>query len=125
MQSAKQVLQQERGRQTKQTRKQQLSEMSGPNAMDPTIEAAHNELETAGVHHYMPEVRSMPVVKGYKEPPEEMAAVGHLQAAEFLTYEMLNLGQGRVQQATMTRAENMTYERVRAFVVGAADSSRE
>jgi hypothetical protein len=107
----------EQRRETEVTRRQQLLYSHGPNYMNPVIEAAHAELEQAGVQHYMPEPRFAPPVKGWKTPNAQMAAAGQPQAPEFPTFEFLNMGQPHnVRAATLSHSQNMTYEHVRDFV---------
>ena len=55
-------------------------------------------------------------MKAWKTPPRQYAAAGQVQAPEFPTYEMLNLGEVALQRFDWTRRA-MTYERMREFVV--------
>jgi len=92
--------------------------------MDPMIEAHHEQLEEAGVGHYMPEVRSEPPRRAWRAPPEQWTSAGYPQVPEFPSFEALNLGEIHIRQARpLTEAQNMTYERVRDFVVAPTWSS--
>ena len=67
--------------QTNQLRRQVLSSSSGPNQINPTVEAHHPDLEGAGVPHDMPApraTRSSPYP--YPAPYDEYAADGHPRA---------------------------------------------
>ena len=114
---AKDLMRQDRAAQTAQTRKKQLRETFQPNLMEGTIEAHHHELEAAGVHHYMPLVKSYPAQIRYQEPTPQYAATGQPQANEFPTFEELNLNQKRVGVPVLTQEQAMTYEHARRFVV--------
>ena len=61
---AENSLKQQDEQQTKEARAQHLSAKYAPNRMDPMIEAHHEELEEAGVGHYMPEVVTAPDLEG-------------------------------------------------------------
>ena len=111
-------------RQTAAARRDQLRLMYGPNKMNSVIEAHHDELQEANVPHVMPAPRLPPCVKVWKAPPPQYIASGQLQAPEFSTYEMLNLGQvADIKSATLTLDQAMTYERVREFAVAPTWSS--
>ena len=121
---AKKTLKQQNEQQTKEARAQHLSATYAPNRMDPMIEAHHEELEEAGVGHYMPEVQTAPPRRTWKAPPPQFAAQGYPQAPQFPSFEALNLGEFHVRQARpMTEAQNMTYERARGLVVAPTWSS--
>ena len=109
---------QSRQQQTAETRREQLRLSYGPNKMNPVIEAHHDQLEEADVPHAMPAPRLPPPVKAWKTPPLQYAAAGQVQAPEFPTYEMLNLGEvADIKSAKLRRNEAMTYERIREFAV--------
>ena len=117
------VMNAEHRRQTAETRHEQLRHTYGPNRMNPTIEAAHDELEEVGAPHYMPGPRFSPPRRGWETPHQQMIAYGQLQAPEFPTFESLNWGQLPARSAAPSRSENMTYERIRDIVVGPTWSS--
>ena len=109
---------QSRQQQTAETRREQLRLSYGPNKMNPVIEAHHDQLEEADVMHAMPAPRLPPPVKAWKTPPLQYVAAGQVQAPEFPTYEMLNLGEvADIKSAKLRRNEAMTYERIREFAV--------
>jgi len=109
---------QSRQKQTAETRRDQLRLMYGPNKMNSVIEAHHDELEESNVPHVMPAPRLPPTVKAWKTPPQQWAAAGQVQAPEFPTYEMLNLGEvADIKSAKLRLNEAMTYERIREFAV--------
>jgi hypothetical protein len=112
------LMNEEHRRQTAQTRHEQLRHTYGPNRMHPVIEASHDEFEEAGVPHYMPGPRFTPPRRAWATPHQQMVAYGQPQAREFPTFEALNMGQLPVRAAGPTRAENVTYERLRDAVVG-------
>ena len=121
---AKKTLKQQNEQQTKEARAQHLSATYGPHAMDPMIEAHHEELEEAGVGHYMPEVVTAPPRRAWKAPPPQWAAQGYPQAPQFPSFEALNLGEVHVRPARpLTEAQNMTYERARDLVAPPSWSS--
>ena len=107
----------EESRKTAVLRREILSKSHGPNRMDPTIEAEHEQLETAGVPHYMPKPRTVPPKAFFTRPPPEMVAQGQPQVPEFRTFERLNMGQPETLRAsTLSASQNMTYERMRDLV---------
>jgi len=109
---------QSRQQQTAETRREQLRLSYGPNKANPVIEAHHDQLEEASVPHVMAMPRLPPPVKAWKTPPLQYAAAGQVQAPEFPTYEMLNLGEvADIKSAKLRRNEAMTYERIREFAV--------
>jgi hypothetical protein len=121
---AKKSLKQQNEQQTKEARAQHLSAKYAPNRMDPMIEAHHEELEEAGVGHYMPEVVTAPPRQTWKAPPPQWAAQGYPQAPQFPSFEALNLGEVHVRPARpLTEAQNMTYERMRDLVAPPSWSS--
>jgi hypothetical protein len=121
---AKNSLKQQDERQTKEARAQHLRAKYAPNRMDPMIEAHHEELEEAGVGHYMPEVQTAPPHQTWKAPPPQWAAQGYPQAPQFPSFEALNLGEVHVRPARpLTEAQNMTYERARDLVAPPSWSS--
>lgn len=109
---------QELQRDTEATRRQQLMQGYGVNRMNPTIEAAHDELEEAGVPHAMPAPRIAPLKQPWHTPSVQYAAFGQPQAPEFTPFEQLNQGQpANVNATTLSPSQNLTYERAREFVV--------
>ena len=57
-------------------------------------------------------------MKVWKTPPQQYAAAGQVQAPEFPTYEMLNLGEvANIKSAALRLDQAMTYERIREFAV--------
>ena len=64
----------------------------------------------------MPAPRMPPPVKSWKAPVQQYAAAGQLQAPQFPTYEMLNLGAvADIKSAKLPLNRAMTYERMRDF----------
>ena len=111
-------------RETAEIRRQQLMAIHHPNDMDPTIQAAHDELEEAGVPHRVALPGAAPLKRGYTAPTEQMVSAGQPQAPEFPPFEVLNQGQpANVRQATLRIDQNLTYERMRDFVPGLTWSS--
>ena len=109
---------QHRQQQTAETRREQLRLSYGPNKMNSVIEAHHDQLEEVNIPHIMPAPRLPPPVKVWKTPPQQYAAAGQVQAPEFPTYEMLNLGQvANIKSAALRLDQAMTYERIREFAV--------
>lgn len=107
----------EESRKTAALRREILSKSYGPNRMNATIEAEHEQLETAGVPHYMPKPRTVPPKAFFTKPPAQMVAGGQPQAPEFPTFELLNMGQPEsLRAATLSASQNMTYERMRDLV---------
>ena len=105
---------QSRQRQTADARREQLRLMYGPNKMNSVIEAHHDQLEESSIPHVMPAPRMPPPVKAWKAPPPQYAAAGQLQAPQFPTYEMLNLGAvADIKSAKLRPDQAMTYERLR------------
>jgi len=114
----------EHHRETQETRRHQLMHTYAVHHMNPVIEASHDELGEAGVHHYMPEPRQPVPRRVWHTPNDQQEAFGHPQAPEFPTFETLNMGQpSNVRQATLRPDQNMTYERMRDFTVGRTWSS--
>jgi hypothetical protein len=86
--------------------------------MHPVIEATHEELVEAGVPHYIAEPREPLPRRVWHTPPPQFAAAGQPQATEFRTFEQLNMGQpANFRTATLSPAQNATYERMREFTV--------
>jgi len=82
----------EQKQQANQMRRLQLSSY-GPTSGHWTVEAHHADLEYTGVPHAAPMPKlAMPAGK-WQSPPNEFESAGHPQAAEFPTYEQLNMGQ--------------------------------
>ena len=124
METARELTQLEESRKTAAVRREILSKSYGPNKMDPTIENEHEELRDSGVPHYMPKPRTMPPKAFFTRPLPEMAASGQPKAPEFPSFELLNMGQpATIREATLTKSQNMTYERMRDFVVQPTFSS--
>ena len=116
--TAKALQQSEQQRHTAEARTSHLRQTYGANRMDPTVEAAHEELTEAGVPHAMPVPRIAPNRTSFPAPPQEFVAAGQPQAAEFPPFEHLSMGQpARVTQGHLSPSENLTYERARDFVV--------
>ena len=116
--SAFDLMNQEHQRETEATRREQLRRGYGPNRMHPVIEATHEELVEAGVPHYIAEPREPLPRRVWHTPPPQFAAAGQPQATEFRTFEQLNMGQpANFRTATLSPAQNATYERMREFTV--------
>ena len=115
---AKKSMSRQNEQQTKEARAGYLRAAYGANRMDPMIEAHADQLDEAGVGHYLPELKSEPVRSAWKAPPQQWTAAGYVQAPEFPTFEALNRGEIHVRQAhPLTKAQNMTFERVRDLAV--------
>ena len=118
------LMHQEETKKTAANRREILSKSYGPNRMDPTIEAAHLELVEAGVHHYMPKIRTLPPKAMFTKPHPAMVVMGQPQAPEFPSFEFLNMGQpANIRAATVSLSQNSTCERIRDFVVQPTFSS--
>jgi len=82
----------EKKQQANQLRRLQLSTYA-PTSGHWTVDAHHEDLEHRGVPHAAPMPKlAMPAGK-WRSPPDEFVSAGHPQAAEFPTYEQLNLGE--------------------------------
>ena len=115
---AKEAQSAEHRRQTAEMRREQLAATHGAWNMHPTVEAAHEELDEAGVPHEMPLPRLAPPMKAWPAPAEQWAAYGQRQAPEFPSFEILNMGQpATLRAARVTRKEGLTYEHLRDLVV--------
>ena len=115
--TAHRLVQQEESRKTAANRREILRLSHAPNKLNPTIEMEHDELEVAGVPHYMAMPRSLPPKAQYTKPPAQFAASGQPQAPQFKSFEQLNMGQpDNVRAATLSMSQKMTYERMRDFV---------
>ena len=115
---AKEAQSAEYRRQTVEMRAQQLAATHGLDSMNGVIEAAHHELEEAGVPHEMPVPRLDPPMKAWPAPAEQWVAYGQRQAREFPSFEVLNGTQSEsLKAARVTHKEGMTYEHLRDLVV--------
>jgi hypothetical protein len=118
-QAAMDMRQQELQLVTQATRKQQLDVYGPVVLVDPTVEAAHDELDQIGVAHHMPSVRSVPAQKGWPTPHEQFAAAGQPQPPQFPSYEALN-GAGPFSMRGLaeppSRDELITYAKARRVV---------
>ena len=113
------LMQQHESRKTAANRREILRLSHAPNKLNPTVEMEHKELEIAGVAHYMPMPRSLPPKAQFTRPLPQFVASGQPQAPEFTPFQQLNMGQpDNVRAATLSTSQNMTYERMRDFVVG-------
>ena len=119
------LMNQEHRRQSEEARSQHLSATYGPNRMDPTVEANHEDLEEAGVPHNMPAPRPGELRRhSWRTLPGQFAAAGQPQAPQFTPFEVLSMGQPSTLRAgNLTISQNMTYERARDFVVQPTSSS--
>jgi hypothetical protein len=116
--TAFELMNEEHRRETADLRSQQLGAIYGADTMNPVIAANHDDLEEAGVSHFMPAARLPPVNRGYSHPPQQFAAAGRPQFPELPAFQTLNMGQpATLRQGNLSRAENMTYERVRDLAV--------
>ena len=114
---AQAAMHEDRKQQTELTRNEQLSRSYGPNHMNPVVEASHEQLVEAGVPHQMPAPRIPAPIRSWPAPPPQYVCDGQLQAPEFPTFESLNMGQPtNFKTATLTPAQNMTYEQARRLV---------
>ena len=69
IEAAHNIMHMDESRKTASLRREILSKSYGPNHMDPTIEAEHEELTDGGVAHYMPKIRTVPPKAFYAKPP--------------------------------------------------------
>lgn len=116
--TAFELMNREHRQETAESRRVHLGASYGPNRTHPVIEASHEELREAGVPHYLPAPRLTPPSSSWRTPPSAQAAYGQPQAPAFPDFRVLNMGDpANVRQATLTPAQNATYERVRDFVV--------
>jgi len=112
------LMNQEHQRETEATRREQLRLSYAPNRMHPVVEAAHQELEEAGVFHYRAGPREEPPRRVWHTPNAQLEAFGQPQAPEFPSFEALNMGQpSDLRAARLTAAQNVTYEQMRSSVV--------
>jgi hypothetical protein len=121
---AARFLREQRQQDTEAARKEALGMFHGAWKSHPVIEAAEEELKEAGVTH--PDVgEEKPMepmviraqVNNYSAPPAPMAAAGQPQAAEFPSFEVLNMAQPTdLRAAKMSHSTAMSYERMRDFV---------
>ena len=114
--TAKESMDSDKRARARELRSETLSAQHGPNMLNPVIEAHHESLSETGVPHFMPGVRP---VKNHSlpAPPPAYVAAGQLQAPEFPSFEVLNMGQPEnVLAAKLTREQNMTYEHIRDYV---------
>ena len=115
--TAFEVMNQEHRQQTEATRREQLRLSYAPNRMHPVVEAAHGELEEAGVPHLQAGPRDEPPRRAWHTPNAQFQAFGQPQAPEFPTFESLNMGQPtNIRAATLSPSQNTTYEQMRNFV---------
>ena len=115
---AKEAQSAEHRRQTAEMRREQLAATHGAWNMHPTVEAAHEELDEAGVPHEMPLPRLAPPMKAWPAPAPQYAAAGQLQAPEFKSFEILNgLQPESLRAARVTHKQGLTYEHLRDLVV--------
>jgi hypothetical protein len=118
IETSHQLMMEHESRKTAANRREILRLSHGPNRTNPTIEMEHAELDVAGVPHYMPMPRTLPPKAHFTRPLPQLAAYGQPQAPEFKPFEQLNMGQpDNVRAATLSKSQNMTYERLRDFVV--------
>ena len=116
--TAFELMNQEHQQETRETRHEQLRLTYGPSHMNPVVQASHDELEEAGVGHFMPGPREPPPRRVWHTPHDQLVAAGQPQAPEFPSFERLNMGQpANFRASTLTPSQNMTYERAREFVV--------
>ena len=109
---------QHRQQTTAATRRHQLFYGYGSNKGHPVVEAMHDELEAVGAPHYMPMPRFTPSTVGWEAPHQEMIAKGQPQAPEFPDFAAMNMGGDFDARAAVFKpSQNLTYERVRDFVV--------
>lgn len=116
--TAAELMNQEHQQQTAEARTAYLSQSHGANHMHPVIEASHDELDEASAPHIMPGPRLAPANPRYRAPTPAFVAAGQPQAPEFPPFEHLNQGQpSRLNQGHLSTSQNLTYERMRDFVV--------
>ena len=82
----------ERRQQANQTRRQQLSAY-GPSAGHWTVDAHDKDLEYRGIPHAAPMPKLAMLAGKRRSPPDEYISAGQPQAAEFPSFEQLNMGQ--------------------------------
>lgn len=115
--TAHQLTHEEESRKTTANRREILRLSHAPNKTHPVIEAEHDELELAGVPHYMRMPRTLAPKAHFTKPLPQFVSGGQLQAPEFKSFEQLNMGQpDNIRAATMSRSQAMTYERLRDLV---------
>lgn len=108
------VMNREHLREDEESRRQFLRQAHGPNSTHPSVYAARDELQQAGVRHWIPAPRSPPQRVVYRAPPQQYAAAGQPQAREFTDFRVLNMGDpSSLRAGHMTVSQNMTYERLR------------
>lgn len=85
IEAAHNITHMDESRKTASLRREILSKSYGPNRMNPTIEAEHEELTDGGVAHYMPKIRTVPPKAFFSKPPlgpTESTRVPVLRAAQ-------------------------------------------
>ena len=112
--TATQLMEIERRRQTEHNRSHVLYSTHGPNLGDPTIQAAFDELDEAQAYHTKPAARPHPIKSYYLEPPGQWASAGQPQAPEFTPWGALNLGEPHtVRTGEITLGHATGYDRLR------------
>ena len=114
--TARDILYERHQKETQQTQAHQLT-IYGQLKINSVIEAAHKELESAGVGHAKSPIQSQPPRKAYTTPPLQSITLGQPQYKEFPTYEELNTT-GRFEKKVLKfdPSENLTYERARDMI---------
>jgi hypothetical protein len=115
---ASQLEKQEHQNRTEDARAENLYAAYGSDSTNPVIEAAHDELNEAGVPHAIPLPRLVPPQRPWRAPPRQFIASGQPQAPEFPAFQVLNQGQpANINAAPLSYSQNLSYDQVRDFVV--------
>ena len=108
----------ERKKQATSARKQQLSSY-GPSMVHPTLEAHHKDLEYRHMPHPAPVPKPQMHKLTWDTQPQDYIADGHPQAAEFPTFEELNMAQDkRFRQGRLVQQVNQNYQQLRENFLG-------
>ena len=87
------IMNHEHSQEDAHSRHEFLGRTYGSNRGDPMIELHHEQLDESQIHHYMPAPRPQPArSSSWRAPPLAYSREGQPQAAEFRTFEELNLG---------------------------------
>ena len=115
---AQRAMENERRQTANNLRRQQLSTY-GPTLVNPTLEAHHRDLEDQNVPHPAPVPRPGMPKMHWPARPDEFIADGHPQAAEFPTFEELNMAQDRrFKHGRMIPEVNQNYQQLRENYLG-------
>ena len=115
---AQRAMENERRQTANSLRRQQLSSY-GPTLVHPTLEAHHQDLSDQNVPHPAPVPKPSMAKMHWPARPDEFIAAGHPQAAEFPTFEELNMAQDRrFKHERLIPEVNQNYQQLRDNYMG-------